>query len=48
MLRWIDDSLEDDGLISAGDKELLMVADTPEEVCAHVGRASELQKGMAR
>jgi uncharacterized protein (TIGR00730 family) len=47
MLRWIDDSLEDDGLISPGDKELLMVADTPDEVCAHVGRASELQKGMA-
>ena len=47
MLRWIDDSLEDDGLISPGDKELLMVADTPEEVCAHVGRASELQKEMA-
>ena len=29
MLDWIDDSLEDDGLISPGDKELLLVADTP-------------------
>jgi uncharacterized protein (TIGR00730 family) len=48
MLSWIDDSLEDDGLISApGDKELLLVADTPEEVCAHVRRASEMQKEMA-
>jgi uncharacterized protein (TIGR00730 family) len=47
MLSWIDDSLEDDGLISPGDKELLLVADTPDEVCAHVGRARELQKGMA-
>ena len=47
MLRWIDDSLEDDGLISPGDKELLLVADTPDEVCAHVGRATELQKEMA-
>ena len=47
MLSWIDDSLEDDGLISAGDKELLLVADTPDEVCEHVRRASERQKGMA-
>ena len=47
MLRWIDDSLEDDGLISPGDKELLLVADTPEEVCDHVRRASERQKEMA-
>ena len=39
--------LEDDGLISPGDKELLVIADTPEEVCDHVGRASELQKEMA-
>ena len=38
MLGWIDDSLEDNGLISPEDKELLFVADTPEEVCAHVQR----------
>jgi uncharacterized protein (TIGR00730 family) len=47
MLSWIDDSLEDHGMISAGDKDLLLVADRPEEVCDHVGRASERQKEMA-
>ena len=47
MLSWIDDSLEDHGLISPGDKELLLVADRPEEVCDHVLRASERQKEMA-
>ena len=47
MLSWIDDSLEDEGLISRGDKELLVVADSPEEVCDHVRRASESQKAMA-
>jgi uncharacterized protein (TIGR00730 family) len=47
MLRWIDDVLEDDGLISAGDKELLLLADTPEEVCDHARTASERQKEMA-
>jgi uncharacterized protein (TIGR00730 family) len=47
MLSWIDDSLEDHGLISPGDKELLVVADRPEEVCDHVLRASERQKEMA-
>ena len=47
LLSWIDDSLEDDGLISAGDKELLFVADTPEEVCAHVLKASSRQKELA-
>jgi uncharacterized protein (TIGR00730 family) len=47
MLRWIDDILEDDGLISAGDKELLLLADTPEEVCDHAREASERQKQMS-
>jgi uncharacterized protein (TIGR00730 family) len=47
MLSWIDDSLEDEGLISPGDKELLLVADTPDEVCEHVRRASDIQKEMA-
>ena len=47
MLSWIDDSLEDEGLISTGDKELLLVADSPDEVCDHVRRASERQKEMA-
>jgi uncharacterized protein (TIGR00730 family) len=46
MLAWIDEMLEDDGLISAGDKELLLLADTPAEVCAHVQRAAAAQKEM--
>ena len=47
LLDWIDTNLEDDGLISPADKELLLTADTPEEVCDHVRRASEMQKGLA-
>ncbi len=47
LLAWFDDSLEDDGLISAGDKELLVTADTPDEVCDHVRRASAAQKRLA-
>jgi len=48
MLEWIDRSLEDNGLISPGDKELLMVAEEPLQVCRHVIRASEAQKEAAR
>ncbi len=47
LLEWIDDTLEDEGMISAGDKELLLTADTPDEVCAHVRRASAMQKELA-
>jgi hypothetical protein len=47
MLSWIDDVLEDDGLISPEDKDLLVIADSAEEVCEHVTRASERQKEMA-
>jgi uncharacterized protein (TIGR00730 family) len=46
LLTWIDDRLEDDGMISPGDKELLLTADTPQEVCDHVRRASERQKAL--
>jgi uncharacterized protein (TIGR00730 family) len=46
MLDWIDDNLEDPGLIAPADTELLVTADTTEEVCAYVERASELQKGL--
>jgi len=46
LLAWIDDTLEDVGMIGAGDKELLLVADTPEEICEHVQRASAAQKQM--
>ena len=46
LLDWIDDSLEDDGMIGPADKELLVTADTPEEVCDHVRRASARQKEL--
>ncbi len=38
--------LMDEGMIDPGDKELLLVADTPDEVCGHVIRASEAQKQL--
>jgi uncharacterized protein (TIGR00730 family) len=44
LLEWIHRGLEDNGLISPGDKELLVVADEPHQVCKHVIRAAELQK----
>ncbi|HET8813966.1 MAG TPA: TIGR00730 family Rossman fold protein [Solirubrobacterales bacterium] len=47
LLEWIDHGLEDNGLISPGDKELLVVADEPEQVCKHVIRASEKQRALA-
>jgi uncharacterized protein (TIGR00730 family) len=47
LLDWIDDTLEDDGLISPADKKLLLTADTPEEVCDHVRTASEQQRQLS-
>jgi uncharacterized protein (TIGR00730 family) len=47
LLDWIDDDLEDAGMIAAADKELLVTADTPDEVCEHVLRASARQKQLA-
>jgi uncharacterized protein (TIGR00730 family) len=44
LLEWIHRDLEDNGLISPGDKELLVVADEPHQVCKHVIRASEEQR----
>ena len=46
LLEWIDRGLEDHGLISPGDKELLVVADEPHQVCKHVIRASEVQRAL--
>jgi uncharacterized protein (TIGR00730 family) len=46
LLEWIDRGLEDHGLISPGDKELLVVADEPMQVCKHVMRASERQRAV--
>ncbi|HET7507871.1 MAG TPA: TIGR00730 family Rossman fold protein [Solirubrobacterales bacterium] len=48
LLEWIDRGLEDHGLISPGDKELLVVTDDPHEVCKHVMRASEEQRSLAQ
>jgi uncharacterized protein (TIGR00730 family) len=47
LLDWIDTRLEDEGMIGPTDKELLVTADTPDEVCDHVRRASERQKELA-
>ena len=47
LLDWIDECVEDHGLISTADMELLVTADSPEEVCAHVERASELQRAAS-
>jgi len=47
LLDWIDNTLEDDDMIGPADKELLLTADTPDEVCDHVRRASERQKQLA-
>ena len=44
LLEWIDRGLEDHGLISPGDKELLVLADEPMQVCKHVMAASEKQR----
>jgi uncharacterized protein (TIGR00730 family) len=46
LLDWIDHSLEDDGMIGPADKELLLLADTPEEVCDYVKTATERQKQL--
>jgi uncharacterized protein (TIGR00730 family) len=47
MLKWINRGLEGHGLICPGDKELLVVADEPMQVCRHVMRASERQRTLA-
>ena len=47
LLEWVDRGLEDNGLISPGDKEMLVVCDEPEQVCKHVMRASEMQRATA-
>jgi uncharacterized protein (TIGR00730 family) len=46
VLAWLD-HLERDGLISPADRDLLVTADTPTEVCDHVGRASRRQRALA-
>jgi hypothetical protein len=48
LLDWIDDALDDAGLISRQDMSLLVTADTTEEVCGHVRQAKEAQRGLSR
>jgi uncharacterized protein (TIGR00730 family) len=47
LLDWVDDNLEDPGLIAPIDTKLLVTADTTEEICGYVRRASELQKELS-
>jgi len=47
LLDWIDHGLEDEDMITAADKDLLVVVDTPDEVCEHVRRARAKQKELA-
>ena len=47
MLAWIDDVLEEHGLIAPKDKELLHLVDSPEEVCELARRAGERQREAA-
>ncbi|HEU4735461.1 MAG TPA: TIGR00730 family Rossman fold protein [Solirubrobacterales bacterium] len=47
LLDWIDRGLEDNGMIGPADKELLLVVDTPDEVCEYVKTATERQKQLA-
>jgi len=47
LLEWIDDALEDESLIGPDDKELLVTAETPEEVCDRVLDATDRQRALA-
>jgi len=47
LLDWIDDSLDDHGLIAREDMSLLVTADSPDEVCGHVLQASSAQKQLS-
>ncbi|MGN6276335.1 MAG: TIGR00730 family Rossman fold protein [Solirubrobacterales bacterium] len=47
LLDWIERGLKQNGLISPGDKELLVLADEPMQVCRHALRASERQRAAA-
>jgi len=48
LLDWVDDRLDDGGLISPEDMDLLVTADTTEEVCGFVRQAKEAQRGLSR
>ncbi len=44
LLDWIDESLDDTALIAPPDMELLVTADSVEEICGYVQKATERQK----
>ena len=46
LLRWIDEDLDDNGLIDRTDMRLLVTVDTTEEICNHVRQASEMQRRL--
>lgn len=46
LLDWLDDNLEDVDLIDRADLDLLVLADTPDQVCDHVRQASERQRAL--
>jgi uncharacterized protein (TIGR00730 family) len=46
LLDWIDDALDDAGLISPADMELLVTADTVDEVCGYVHQAKTMQRRL--
>ncbi len=48
LLDWIDEDLDDTSLISPPDMELLVTADTVEEICGHVEKATRLQRELHR
>jgi uncharacterized protein (TIGR00730 family) len=48
LLDWVDDRLDDGGLISPEDMDLLVTADSTEEVCAYVRQAKAAQRGLRR
>jgi len=48
LLDWVDDYLDDGGLISPEDMGLLVTADTTEEVCSYVRQAKAAQRGLRR
>jgi uncharacterized protein (TIGR00730 family) len=45
LVEWLRHDRHD-GLLSTGDEDLLILADTPEEVCAHVRAARERQRAL--
>jgi uncharacterized protein (TIGR00730 family) len=46
LLEWIDDDLDDTSLISPPDMDLLVTADSVEEICSYIHKATERQKQL--